>query len=97
MEYQTFIEALRSAERIELKDFEKEVENGVQAGDGRFFEGCLPIEILAQRGRDALAYGPLRPVGIMDPRTGRRPYAVVQLRQDNLAATLYTIVGFQTN
>jgi methylenetetrahydrofolate--tRNA-(uracil-5-)-methyltransferase len=97
MEYQAFVEALQSAQRIELKYFEKELEQGVHAGDARFFEGCLPVEILAQRGRDALAYGPLRPVGILNPRTGRRPYAVVQLRQDNLAASLYNIVGFQTN
>jgi methylenetetrahydrofolate--tRNA-(uracil-5-)-methyltransferase len=97
VEYLTFVEALQTAERIELRDFEKEVEKGVHAGDDRYFEGCLPIEILAQRGRDALAYGPLRPVGIIDPCTGRRPHAVVQLRQDNLAATLYNIVGFQTN
>jgi methylenetetrahydrofolate--tRNA-(uracil-5-)-methyltransferase len=97
MEYETFIDALLIAERIELKAFEREMEQGVQAGAGLFFEGCLPVEILAQRGRDALAYGPLRPVGLVDPRTGRRPYAVVQLRQDNLAATLYNLVGFQTN
>jgi methylenetetrahydrofolate--tRNA-(uracil-5-)-methyltransferase len=62
-----------------------------------FFEGCLPIEILATRGRDALAYGPMRPVGLTDPRTGRRPWACLQLRQDNLAASCYNLVGFQTN
>ncbi|HID89399.1 MAG TPA: FADH(2)-oxidizing methylenetetrahydrofolate--tRNA-(uracil(54)-C(5))-methyltransferase TrmFO [Anaerolineae bacterium] len=88
-EYDRFVEALVSAERIPLRDFERE--------DPRFFEGCLPIEVLAARGRDALAYGPLRPVGLVDPRTGRRPYAVVQLRQDDLAGTLYNMVGFQTN
>jgi methylenetetrahydrofolate--tRNA-(uracil-5-)-methyltransferase len=88
-EYERFIEALLSAERIELRDFEAE--------DASFFEGCLPVEVLAGRGRDALAYGPLRPVGLTDPRTGRRPHAVVQLRQDNVAGTLYNIVGFQTN
>ncbi len=96
-EYYTFVEALLEAERIELKDFERQVESGVKAGAHRFFEGCLPVEILARRGEDALAFGPMRPVGLVDPRTGRRPYAVVQLRQDNLAGTLYNLVGFQTN
>ncbi len=96
-EYEQFVDALLSAERIELKDFEKNLENGVNAGYDRFFEGCLPVEILARRGKAALAYGPMRPVGLEDPRTGRRPYAVVQLRQDNLAGTLYNMVGFQTN
>ncbi len=88
-EYERFVDALVTAERIPLRDFERE--------DVRFFEGCLPVEVLAARGRDALAYGPLRPVGLTDPRTGRRPYAVVQLRQDNLIGTLYNMVGFQTN
>jgi methylenetetrahydrofolate--tRNA-(uracil-5-)-methyltransferase len=88
-EYGRFVDALSEAEVIELRDFERE--------DERFFEACLPIEVLAARGRDALAYGPLRPVGLADPRNGQRPYAVVQLRQDNLAATLYNMVGFQTN
>jgi methylenetetrahydrofolate--tRNA-(uracil-5-)-methyltransferase len=88
-EYTAFVEALRAAEVIPLRDFERE--------DARFFEACLPVEVLAARGRDALAFGPLRPVGLADPRRGRRPYAVVQLRQDNLAATLYNMVGFQTN
>jgi len=88
-EYDRFVAALVTAERIPLREFERE--------DPRFFEGCLPIEVMAARGRDALAYGPLRPVGLVDPRTGRRPYAVVQLRQDDLAGTLYNMVGFQTN
>lgn len=88
-EYITFIEALTSAERIELRDFERE--------DAKFFEGCLPIEVLAKRGLESLAYGPMRPIGLRDPRTGKRPHAVAQLRQDNLAGTLYNIVGFQTN
>lgn len=88
-EYDAFIEALITAERIELRDFERE--------DAKFFEGCLPIEIMAKRGHAALAFGPMKPIGLRDPRTGRRPYAVVQLRQDNLAGTLYNIVGFQTN
>lgn len=88
-EYDAFVEALVSAETIELRSFERE--------DKRFFEGCLPVEVLAKRGRESLAYGPLRPVGLRDPRTGKRPWAVVQLRQDNLAATMYNLVGFQTN
>jgi len=88
-EYEAFIDALLGAERIDPRQFERE--------DPQFFEGCLPVEQLAARGRDALAFGPLRPVGLRDPRTGQRPYAVVQLRQDNLAGTLYNIVGFQTN
>jgi methylenetetrahydrofolate--tRNA-(uracil-5-)-methyltransferase len=96
-EYDRFVDALLGAERIVLKDFERDLESGVRAGAHEFFEGCLPVEILAQRGREALAYGPMRPVGLADPRTGRRPYAVVQLRQDNLAGTLYNLVGFQTN
>lgn len=96
-EYEAFVAALISAERIELKEFELELEGGVKAGGHHFFEGCLPVEVLGRRGRDALAYGPMRPVGLVDPRTGRRPHAVVQLRQDNLAGTLYNLVGFQTN
>ncbi len=88
-EYEAFVAAVLSAETITLRDFERE--------DEHFFEGCLPIEQIASRGHDALAFGPMRPVGLTDPRTGRRPYAVVQLRQDNLAGTLYNLVGFQTN
>ncbi len=88
-EYEHFVEALLGAETIPLRDFERE--------DARFFEACLPIEVLARRGAHTLAYGPLRPTGLVDPRTGRRPYAVIQLRQDNQAATLYNMVGFQTN
>ena len=88
-EYDVFIEALLTAERIELRDFERE--------DAKFFEGCLPIEIMAKRGREALAFGPMKPIGLRDPRTGKGPHAVVQLRQDNLAGTLYNLVGFQTN
>ncbi len=88
-QYEAFVDALLGAERIPLRRFEAE--------DRRFFEACLPVEVLAARGRQALAFGPLKPVGLVDPRTGQRPYAVVQLRQDNLAATLYNLVGFQTN
>jgi methylenetetrahydrofolate--tRNA-(uracil-5-)-methyltransferase len=96
-EYAVFVDALIQAERIELKEFERELETGVRAGMHHYFEGCLPVEILARRGRDALAYGPMRPVGLTDPHTGSHPFAVVQLRQDNLAGTLYNLVGFQTN
>jgi methylenetetrahydrofolate--tRNA-(uracil-5-)-methyltransferase len=88
-EYYAFVDAVLAAEAMPLRDFERE--------DPLFFEACLPIEVLGARGRDALAFGPLRPVGLTDPHSGRRPYAVVQLRQDNLAASLYNIVGFQTN
>jgi methylenetetrahydrofolate--tRNA-(uracil-5-)-methyltransferase len=88
-EYGRFVDALLAAEHIPLRDFERE--------NAQFFEGCLAVEVLAARGREALAFGPLRPVGLIDPRTGERPYAVVQLRQDNLAGTLYNLVGFQTN
>jgi methylenetetrahydrofolate--tRNA-(uracil-5-)-methyltransferase len=88
-EYYAFIDALATAETAALRDFELNSE--------QFFEGCLPVEVMARRGKDALAYGPMRPVGIRDPRTNKRPYAVVQLRQDNIAGTLYNIVGFQTN
>jgi methylenetetrahydrofolate--tRNA-(uracil-5-)-methyltransferase len=94
-EYYAFVDALMSAERIELRSFEEAIKTGVKAG--HFFEGCLPVEVIAERGIDSLAFGPMRPVGIRDPRTGKRPYAVVQLRQDNLAGSLYNIVGFQTN
>jgi methylenetetrahydrofolate--tRNA-(uracil-5-)-methyltransferase len=96
-EYEAFIDALIRAERIPLHTFEMIMEQGVKAGAHEFFEGCLPVEILAGRGREALAFGPMRPVGLTDPRTGRRPYAALQLRQDNLAASLYNLVGFQTN
>jgi methylenetetrahydrofolate--tRNA-(uracil-5-)-methyltransferase len=96
-EYYAFVHALQSAERIELRSFEETIRTGVKAGT--FFEGCLPIEIIAERGKDSLAFGPMRPVGLRDLRTpaGKRPYAVVQLRQDNLAGSLYNLVGFQTN
>ncbi len=94
-EYGAFVDQLLSAERIPLREFEESVRTGVKAG--QFFEGCLPVEIIAGRGRDALAFGPMRPVGLRDPRSGKRPHAVVQLRQDNLAGVLYNLVGFQTN
>lgn len=94
-QYYEFVNALKQAERIELRSFEDAIRSGVKAG--HFFEGCLPIEIIAERGDDSLAFGPMRPIGLKDPKTGKRPYAVAQLRQDNLAASLYNIVGFQTN
>ncbi len=96
-EYDNFVDALLTAERIELRSFEEAIKRGVKAGAHRFFEGCLPVEIIAERGRQSLAFGPMRPVGLTDRRTGGRPAAVVQLRQDNVAATLYNMVGFQTN
>ena len=86
-EFNTFYEALIAAETVPLKEFEKEV----------FFEGCMPIEVMAARGRKTMLFGPLKPVGLEDPKTGKRPYAVVQLRQDDAAGTLYNIVGFQTH
>ncbi|HYO89724.1 MAG TPA: methylenetetrahydrofolate--tRNA-(uracil(54)-C(5))-methyltransferase (FADH(2)-oxidizing) TrmFO, partial [Candidatus Limnocylindrales bacterium] len=88
-EYEAFVTALLTAEKAELRDFERE--------DPRFFEGCLPVEQIAERGRESLAFGPMRPVGLRDPRTGKRPHAVVQLRRDNIAGSLYNMVGFQTN
>ena len=96
-EYTNFLQALLGAERIKLHTFELEIEKGVKAGAHNYFEGCLPAEIIAERGEKSLAFGPLRPVGLRDPRTDRRPYAVLQLRQDNLAGDLYNLVGFQTN
>lgn len=87
-QYRAFYDALTTAERAPLHDFE---------GDARYFEGCMPVEVIASRGRDTLRFGPLRPVGLEDPRTGKRPYAVVQIRQDNREGTLYNLVGFQTN
>lgn len=87
-QYLAFYEALMQAEKVSLKDFEK---------DTAYFESCLPVEVIASRGVDTLRFGPMKPVGLEDPRTGKRPYAVVQLRQDNAASSLYNIVGFQTN
>jgi methylenetetrahydrofolate--tRNA-(uracil-5-)-methyltransferase len=88
-EYYAFVQALLAADTVSLREFEQQ--------EQRFFEACLPIEVLAKRGADALAFGPMRPVGLRDPRTGRQSFAVVQLRQDNLAGTLFNLVGFQTN
>jgi methylenetetrahydrofolate--tRNA-(uracil-5-)-methyltransferase len=85
-QYRAFYDALVHAESATVHDFDKE----------RFFEGCLPVEVLAHRGVDTLRFGPMKPVGLADPRTGRRPYAVVQLRQDSLAGDHFSLVGFQT-
>jgi len=85
-EYRAFHEAVMTAERATVHDFEHE----------KFFEGCLPLEVIASRGPETLRFGPMKPVGLTDPRTGRRPFAVVQLRQDDLAASHYSVVGFQT-
>lgn len=87
--YEAFYEALISAERAELHDCDKQF--------FRVYEGCMPIEVLASRGKDTMRFGPLKPVGLTDPHTGRRPYAVVQLRKENQEGTLYNLVGFQTN
>ena len=86
-EYEGFVNELINAQIVELHEFEKR----------EIFEGCMPIEVMAKRGLDTLRYGPLKPVGFTDLRTGKRPYAVVQLRQDNSAGTLFNMVGFQTN
>lgn len=86
-EYEKFVEELINAEVITLHEFEKR----------EIFEGCMPVEVMAKRGKDTLRYGPLKPVGFDDPRTGKRQYAVIQLRQDNELGTIYNIVGFQTN
>ncbi len=85
-EYDRFYDALTAAESATVHDFDK----------AKFFEGCLPIEVMAHRGRDTLRFGPMKPVGLIDPRTGREPYAAVQLRQDNLAGDHFSLVGFQT-
>ncbi len=86
--YDFFVDALLQADKVPFKEFESE--------DIRYFEGCLPIEVMAERGRDTLRFGPMKPVGLEDPATGRRPWAVVQLRQDDLAAEHWNLVGFQT-
>ncbi len=85
-QYDAFYEALINAEKVPLHQFE----------EPRYFEGCLPIEVMAERGRKTLLYGPMKPVGLVDPRTGEQPYAVVQLRAENRQETLYNMVGFQT-
>jgi methylenetetrahydrofolate--tRNA-(uracil-5-)-methyltransferase len=84
--YKAFVKAMCDAEKVPARDFEKP----------RYFEGCLPVEVMAERGEMTLAFGPMKPVGLTDPRTGRRPFAVLQLRQEDAAATAYNLVGFQT-
>ncbi|MBU3819510.1 MAG: methylenetetrahydrofolate--tRNA-(uracil(54)-C(5))-methyltransferase (FADH(2)-oxidizing) TrmFO, partial [Candidatus Faecalibacterium intestinavium] len=104
-EYEAFYAALASAERAPLHDFDEGAEQAAPDPDARgkkadavtVYEGCMPIEIMAARGADTMRYGPLRPVGLTDPRTGHRPWANVQLRAENKERTLYNIVGFQTN
>lgn len=86
-EYIAFVEALLSAEKMDFKEWEKNTP---------YFEGCMPVEVMAARGVDTLRFGPMKPVGLTDPHTGKRPYAVIQLRQDNALGTLYNMVGFQT-
>jgi methylenetetrahydrofolate--tRNA-(uracil-5-)-methyltransferase len=86
--YESFVDALLKAERVPFKEFE--------SAEVAYFEGCLPIEVMAERGRDTLRFGPMKPVGLTDPVSGRRPWAVVQLRQDDLAAEHWNLVGFQT-
>ncbi|KQX69200.1 MULTISPECIES: FADH(2)-oxidizing methylenetetrahydrofolate--tRNA-(uracil(54)-C(5))-methyltransferase TrmFO [unclassified Paenibacillus] len=86
-EFNVFYEALITAEVAELKEFEKEI----------YFEGCMPLEVMAKRGRQTVLFGPMKPVGLINPHTGKMPHAVVQLRQDNAAGTLYNLVGFQTH
>jgi len=95
--YENFISVLVNAERIKLRDFEKDIVGGVRAGKGKFFEGCLPIEVMAHRGMNTLAFGPLRPVGLTNPHINKRPFAIVQLRQDDLGCNYFNMVGFQTN
>jgi methylenetetrahydrofolate--tRNA-(uracil-5-)-methyltransferase len=96
-EYERLVAELARAETIPLREFEREIPDGVRAGAGKFFEGCLPVEEIVRRGPETLAYGTMRPVGLTDPRSGLKPYAVAQLRQENTAQSLYNLVGFQTN
>ena len=91
-EYEAFYNALITAEEAEIKDFDRESQKELTV-----FEGCMPVEVMAKRGFETLLYGPLKPVGLVDPRTGREPYAVVQLRQENLSKSMYNLVGFQTH
>src|SRR5262249_55184445 len=84
--YKAFIAAILSAEKVEARSFE----------DVRYFEGCLPVEVMAERGEMTLAFGPMKPIGLTDPKTGRRPFAVVQLRPEDKAQTAYNLVGFQS-
>lgn len=94
--YESFVDALVKAERSPLHEID-EAPSGAKRGRGRYFEGCLPVEVMAERGVDTLRFGPMRPVGLPDPRTGREPYAVLQLRRDDRSGTIYNLVGCQTN
>lgn len=96
-EYHAFIEALITAKQCMLHDFDQPAHSDLRSSRVRFFEACLPVEEIARRNPLALAFGPMRPVGLRNPRTGKRQYAVVQLRQDNIAGSLFNLVGFQTN
>jgi methylenetetrahydrofolate--tRNA-(uracil-5-)-methyltransferase len=96
-QYFIFLNALKSAQRIPLKEYDIDIINGVQVNQPAFFEACLPVEVMAARNPLVLTFGPMRPVGLRNPNDAQRPFAVVQLRQDDLADTLYNLVGFQTN
>ncbi|MRR52692.1 MAG: methylenetetrahydrofolate--tRNA-(uracil(54)-C(5))-methyltransferase (FADH(2)-oxidizing) TrmFO, partial [Rhodocyclaceae bacterium] len=97
-QYHAFVTELVSAERIQLREFENAIRDGVRAGAQQFFEGCLPVEVMAERGHDTLSFGPMRPIGLRGPhRPTHRIHAVLQLRQDDLAGRLYNLVGCQTN
>lgn len=96
-EYESFYKFLVNAQRVPLHDFEKDVAKGKSINSVKVYEGCMPVEIMAERGIDTLRFGPLKPVGLIDPRTGNRPWAVVQLRKENTEGSLYNLVGFQTN
>jgi methylenetetrahydrofolate--tRNA-(uracil-5-)-methyltransferase len=96
-EYETFVEQLREAETLPLRDFEQEIQSGVRAGQKQYFESCLPVEVIARRSLMQLAHGPMRPVGLHHPDTGKGSYAVLQLRQDTRNGDQVNMVGFQTN
>ncbi|MBR5044142.1 MAG: methylenetetrahydrofolate--tRNA-(uracil(54)-C(5))-methyltransferase (FADH(2)-oxidizing) TrmFO, partial [Clostridia bacterium] len=91
-EYDAFYQALISAETADLHDFDREAQS-----EPNVFEGCMPVEVMAKRGYDTLRYGPMKPIGLPDPKTGKEPFAVVQLRRENVAGTMYNLVGFQTH
>src|SRR5690606_15870734 len=91
-QYDLFYNQLINARKAELKDFDEAAQQKIEV-----FEGCMPIEIMARRGYDTLRYGPLKPVGLVDKRTGEQAFAVVQLRRENVAGTMYNLVGFQTH
>lgn len=96
-EFEQFVSELVSAQRTRLKGFESDIDDRISKDKGDYFEACLPVEIIASRGYQSLVFGPMRPIGLKDTRTNQRPYAVLQLRQENRSATLYNLVGFQTN